>query len=176
MDTITKDISAVILNDSEQLNSNILQAFEKHLKNDHFKKTHLFNGRYENLYIAREDIEEIEPVLQQALAIASKQFSIAKDDLKIGFWFNRMAPGEETTWHSHDDGDEILSGVYYITVAENSGNLIIEDDNKKLSIAPVSGRMVCFPPDKAHSVETNNSDIIRLSLAFNIGQPPSEYD
>lgn len=175
MDTLANNISAVMLDNFEELNSKILLSFNNHLKNDAFRKTHLFNGRYENLYINREEMEEIEPILQKALSIAEKQFSLAKDKLKIGFWFNRMAPGEETTWHRHDDDDEILSGVYYITVAENSGNLLIEDGDIKRSIPPVSGRMVCFPPDKPHSVETNNSDIVRLSLAFNIGHDNEDW-
>ena len=81
-----------------------------------------------------------------------------------------MTPGAVTTVHSHDDNDELLSAVYYVSVAENSGNLIIHEDNKQHSITPEQGMFVFFAPDVVHEVSENLSSHERLSIAINFGK------
>jgi hypothetical protein len=58
---------------------------------------------------------------------------------RAGYWFNYMPAGSVTIPHSHDDDDELLSAVYYVTVPEDSGDLIIYTDNKDVRISPEEG-------------------------------------
>ena len=90
--------------------------------------------------------------------------------LSVGFWFNEMPPGYRTLPHTHDDYDELLSGVYYVTVPPRSGNLVIEGGGKPLVVEPEAGKMVFFPPDRPHEVERNESAQIRLSIGMNFGK------
>ena len=88
------------------------------------KRTHLFNDRYENIYIDKTLIPELTPILEFATQCAKKTLNLPRN-LDIGFWFNDMPPKSVTTAHTHDDYDEILSGVYYVTVPKNSGDLVL---------------------------------------------------
>ena len=91
--------------------------------------------------------------------------------LKVGFWFNEMDRGDITTAHTHDEDDELLSGVYYINVPDYSGDLILGDVAKTnaIRIAPEAGVFIFFSPSQLHSVEKHQSDQMRLSIGMNIG-------
>jgi hypothetical protein len=81
-----------------------------------------------------------------------------------------MPPGAVTTVHSHDDYDELLSGVYYVSVPQNSGNLIIQQQNRQYVITPQQGMFVFFAPDALHEVSENMSAEDRLSIGINFGK------
>jgi hypothetical protein len=132
------------------------------------RKTHLFDGRYENIYPAREAFPEIEPLLEVIFECAC-QVLASEQPLEISFWFNQMQPGHSTTLHTHDDGYELISGVYYLDVPEGSGDILIHLPEEVLSITPQAGVMLMFPPDLAHEVTRNDSKHSRLSMAFNLG-------
>ena len=154
------------------VNEKVLTGFEK-LGNDDFKvKTHLFNGRYENLYLDKEKIEGLDVIVDAANEEASKILKVDKEKLVSGFWLNSMQPGDVTTAHTHDDDDEVLSCVYYIKVptdTEKSGDLIISDKNERVVIPPKEGFFVFFSPSTLHEVTENESCEARLSIAFNFG-------
>ena len=151
------------------LNQKIAEQFEL-LSDDDFKaKTHLFNGRYENIYLELNKISELEMIVNTAMENAANILNIKKEKLASSFWLNSMAAGDVTTAHTHDDDDELLSSVYYIKVPVNSGNLIITDKNKQTIIKPEEGEFVFFSPDILHEVSKNESDQSRLSIAFNFG-------
>jgi predicted 2-oxoglutarate/Fe(II)-dependent dioxygenase YbiX len=80
-----------------------------------------------------------------------------------------MGPGHRTSLHTHDEHDELLSAVYYVTAPQDSGDLVIEDTPVTIRVRPEAGLMVLFPPDAPHAVEENASDRDRLSVAFNFG-------
>jgi len=86
-----------------------------------------------------------------------------------GFWLNEMEPGHVTLAHRHDEDDELLSGVYYIHVAENSGDLMLEQGGVTTRISPQAGMLVLFPPDVLHHVTENLSTETRLSIGMNFG-------
>ena len=96
------------------LNTALKTGFLSHYEDDDVRRTHLFNGRYENIYLSGKHIAELDTLLKEARTYASQILNI--DDLQAGCWFNNMPPGAITTKHSHDDDDEWLSGVYYLTV------------------------------------------------------------
>ena len=132
------------------------------------RKSHFFDGRYENIYPSREAFAEIEPLLEVIFDCA-QQILEREQLLEISFWFNRMSPGHSTTLHTHDDGYELISGVYYLDVPEESGDILMHLPEEVLKISPQAGVMLMFPPDLAHEVTENHSQQSRLSMAFNIG-------
>ena len=149
------------------INKQLLQAFEQYRDDAAIKRTHLFNGRYENIYLTEQHV----PALTRLLAIANEHACniLQRKDIRSGCWFNDMPPGAVTTRHSHDDDDELLSAVYYVSVPAESGDLVLYDEGGSTRIKPDAGQMIFFPPDIDHEVTTNNSKQHRLSIAINFG-------
>ena len=153
-------------------NTEILKEFLNQQNRDGVRKTHLFEDRYENIYLDERHIPELKPLMKEAVAQAEKILEV--NNLRAGFWFNYMPPGATTTLHTHDDDDELLSAVYYVYVPEDSGNLIIYDDSKnshaaKVEIQSKTGDFIFFKPDVRHEVSKNNSTEHRLSIGINFG-------
>lgn len=165
MDLYTKIFSQACLD----VNKIISEKYKQLSDDDFKKKTHLFNERYENIYLEVNKIPELEIVVNTALEQAASILKLKKENLVSGFWLNEMNEGDVTTAHTHDDDDELLSCVYYIKVPDDSGNLIITKNNKKHTITPEEGYFVFFSPDTLHEVSKNNSTRSRLSIAFNFG-------
>ena len=151
------------------VNEKILEKYEQLNDNDFKEKTHLFNGRYENIYLEVSKIPGLEIIVNSALKNAAKILNVKKEKLVYGFWLNEMNSGDVTTAHTHDDDDELLSCVYYIKVPNNSGDLIITEKSKKTVVIPEEGSFVFFSPDTLHEVSKNESGQSRLSIAFNFG-------
>lgn len=153
-------------------NPQIIAGFLKHYQDDDVKKTHLFEGRYENIYLNEQHIPALESLIREAIQFAED--ILATKNLRAGYWFNYMPPGAITTLHTHDDDDELLSGVYYLSVPADSGNLVIFDDSEKsaqskIEITPKAGEFIFFKPNVRHEVTPNNSDEYRLSIGINFG-------
>lgn len=142
-------------------------GFLSHRDNNDVKRTHLFNGRYENIYLNETHIPELTTVLKEARRCAND--ILGTSNVNAGYWFNYMPTGSTTLPHSHDDDDELLSAVYYVTVPENSGHLIIHTDNEVVKIKPKEGMFVFFKPDVMHEVTENLSQHERLSIGINFG-------
>ncbi len=153
------------------LNTNLLSAFLILQNKASVRKTHLFDGRYENIYLNEEHIPQLASLMESAVKSATAILNIK--NLRAGYWFNYMPPDSTTTLHTHDDYDELLSAVYYVHVPENSGNLIIYDaageNTKKIEIIPKAGNFIFFKPDLRHEVSKNNSNEHRLSIGINFG-------
>lgn len=161
------------LPDAQSVNAQLALAFEREKDADDVRRTHQFHGRFENTYIDAGRLPELTPVTE--FVIATAQRLLGQIELRHGFWFNEMRPGQRTTLHSHEELDEQLSAVYYVTCPENSGRLILHDDHARISIVPHPGLLVLFPPDLPHEVEENVSAQTRLSIAFNFGPRDSEF-
>ncbi len=161
------------LPDFESLNAGLLERFDALKDDPGHRRSHHFHGRYENLYIERELIPEIQPLIE-AVERAAMEVLGRGEPIRCGFWFNAMGPGQRTTPHSHEEDDELLSAVYYVTVPENSGELLLYADPATIRVTPEPGLLVLFPPSLEHEVEENRSDELRLSIAFNFGPPESD--
>ncbi len=146
----------------------IIKGFRRLEDAEDTRKSHFFDGRYENIYPSRDAFTEIEPLLEVIFDCAH-QVPGNDQSLEISFWFNQMQPGHSTTLHTHDDGYELISGVYYLDVPEGSGDILMHLPEQVLKISPQAGLMLMFPPDLAHEVTENHSQQSRLSMAFNIG-------
>lgn len=167
-----QNFQKITSNNSTELNSILENGFLDQYENTAVHKTHLFAGRYENIYLNEQHIPELESLIKQAVQHARNILKI--NNLRAGYWFNYMPPGATTTLHTHDDDDELLSGVYYVKVPEDSGKLIIYDDADKnhpnrIEIPPKVGEFIFFKPDVRHEVSRNNSNEHRLSIGINFG-------
>ena len=163
------NFSSFKLPSSEKINPQTFTDFEKLKLSDNLKRTHLFNDRYENIYVDKNLISTLNPILEFANSCAKKLLKI-NQDLDIGFWFNDMPPGSVTIPHTHDDDDELLSGVYYIKVPKNSGNLILTNSKAKTkTITAKEGNLVLFQPNCLHEVSENKSTMQRISIGMNFG-------
>ncbi len=157
------------LPDAVKTNRQILDAYRLLNEQDFSRRSHFFNGRHENLYLEAERIPSLGQVLAQAVTYAACILQLPEHQLKRGFWPNDMGPGKTTSRHDHDEDDELLSGVYYIHVPENSGNLIIHDRYCITEVTPQAGMFVFFAPTVIHSVSQNLSLENRLSIGMNFG-------
>jgi hypothetical protein len=151
------------------INPRILEAFNQLTEADFTRRTHFFGGRYENLYLELTRIPELVPVLAHAESCAREILGLGNAPLRSGFWLNAQGPGQSTTEHTHDENDELLSGVYYVSAPQDSGDLVLADGHLKVVVTPKPGMLLFFPPDLPHRVETNRSPNHRLSIAFNFG-------
>ncbi|ESQ16608.1 MAG TPA: hypothetical protein DDY14_13240 [Chromatiaceae bacterium] len=154
---------------SDCINRLLASAFVELTDADFKRRSHFIDGRFENLYVEQDRLPGLSSVLQFALNQAGRVLHIEPNRLRIGFWLNAMEPGESTSVHSHEENDELLSGVYYVSVPRKSGNLVFHDGPLPRYFCPKPGMMLFFPPDLPHAVEQNQSKRLRLSVAFNIG-------
>tara|TARA_B100001996_G_C18648129_1_gene588268 strand:- start:199 stop:801 length:603 start_codon:yes stop_codon:yes gene_type:complete len=141
-------------------------------------RSHYFNGRWENIYISHDLIPNLEKILffagQIGKNIYGKTVVVPRKDMGCHsneYWFNISKPGQSTRWHDHKK-EAKLSGVYYIDVPNNSGNILFRtgESNKKSDweIKSQTGQMILFPAIQKHSVDINRSSRNRISLGFNL--------
>lgn len=157
------------LPDAEPVNAAIATAVRL-LDDAHYdRRTHFVGGRFENLYLERTRIPALLPVLDHALACAGALLERPVEHLRCGFWLNLTAPGQSTSEHTHDENDELLSAVYYVTAPPDSGDLVLFDGPATIRLEPQAGTFTLFPPNLPHAVETNRSETLRLSIGINIG-------
>jgi len=156
------------LPDCTSVNAAIIQQFNQYRDTDEVRRSHYFAGRFENIYLDLSNVPAMQTVMDQAHQFA-QQILKTNQELKRGFWFNLMLPGQVTQAHSHDEDDEYLSAVYYIDVHENCGDLILNIESEALKITPEAGRFVFFPPNISHEVTENKSNFERLSVGMNFG-------
>ncbi len=149
------------------INHVVIDGFDRLKVSESTRRSHFFDGRYENIYPKRQLLPELEPILVQAVEMA--KVILKRESLKMGFWFNEMPAGSKTRLHSHDDDDELLSAVYYLKVPQNSGRLHLLNGPVSTYVEPEEGMYVFFDPSIGHEVEENRSGEIRLSLAMNFG-------
>jgi uncharacterized RmlC-like cupin family protein len=170
MSTYTRITSRI----GQGINTAISAGFIANNEREDIKKTHLFDGRYENIYLTEQHIPQLTGLIAEAVEHAED--ILQTKNLRAGYWFNYMPPGSKTTLHTHDDDDELLSAVYYVDTPDNSGDLIIHqpgssDPEDMITITPEAGDFVFFKPDVPHEVSENKSSDSRLSIGINFGSP-----
>jgi uncharacterized RmlC-like cupin family protein len=119
-------------------------------------------------------IPELGLILDHVETCARRILRYGTRPLRMGFWFNAQGPGQSTTEHNHEEDDELLSGVYYVSAPRRAGDLVLLDGALTTRITPEAGKFLFFPPSLPHRVEINESDFQRLSIAFNIGPGKQE--
>jgi len=114
----------------------------------------------------------------QTLKITKLKLS-PETQVAIHSWAN---VNEKGNWNLlHDHPGVALSGVYYVKVPKNSGDILFfdprklnnldasfEEQRKVIGSEPVAGNLFIFPPYLEHMVTPSTSDETRISIAFNI--------
>jgi len=162
-------IQAIRHPDGEALNARLLTAFVELDRSVFAHRSHFIDDRFENLYIAKERLPGLADLIDFARDQAQTALGPAAPSLRCGFWLNAMQPGQRTSRHSHEENDELLSGVYYVSAEIDSGDILFHDHPFEIRVTPRPGLMLLFPPELVHSVEPNRSPHLRLSVAFNFG-------
>ena len=141
------------------------------------RQTHYFHGRHENIYLQQHDHEDLKQLMAESIEFCAEMLDAPSVELSIGYWFNLMQPGDVTTLHRHDDFDELVSGVVYLTVPENSGDLILHPKGEaEIRLTPIPANYIYFDPTTPHAVSENLSDQHRLSIGMNIGLKANKID
>jgi uncharacterized protein (TIGR02466 family) len=129
--------------------------------------------------------------LLEQIYIKSKEFGDAlgyciDKDFIISTWLQINPPGTGYERHCHHGA--AISGVLYVKVPENGGNLVfhspletkqasrakyktIKNNENSYTIWTVEAKkekIILFEPWLHHSVETNKSNDIRISIGFNV--------
>jgi len=157
-------------------------------------------GSYtENTYLFATNLKKLKEFCEQHLEIYTKE--VLKFDDKLDFyitqsWINVLEPGENI--HSHYHSNSIISGVFYISTADND-KLMFSDSNKRLRemislqhkefniwnstewFAPSNeNELMLFPSWLRHAVLSNEmATKDRISISFNsfakgnLGHEPS---
>ena len=98
-------------------------------------------------------------------------------------WLNINRKGASNMAHNHPHN--FLAAVYYIKTPAHGGDLCFlsprspslfslqytqytNENSSFWKVKPTVGNLIIFPADLLHSVESNQSDEPRISLAFNI--------
>tara|TARA_B100001094_G_C17805084_1_gene611022 strand:+ start:64 stop:666 length:603 start_codon:yes stop_codon:yes gene_type:complete len=110
-------------------------------------------------------------------------------DVYISTWVNINGRDDYNRRHAHADGINLLSGVYYVSVPENSGNIVFLDPRPIIThsfadmryyslngsnilheykIKPEEDKLLLFPCWLEHHVEANKTDEDRISISFNL--------
>ena len=144
--------------------------------------SHKINGRWENQYLSIQYFPELrklfrtacregKEILEKSLVVPYKELGLPMDE----FWFNIAGPGESTGWHDHKERSE-LSGVYYLHVPDNSGDIHfrkkIDAETFEWEIKSQTGKLILFDSNIEHSVPENKSKENRISIAFNLFSLP----
>ncbi len=157
------------------INARLLKSLERNIGTGTIHGSHFFDGRYENLYIHRRHAPEVEPILRFATDSAASVLRQAPKCLRCGFWFNHMRSGDVTGRHSHDEGDELLSGVYYLSVPKGTSPLILHANSEQISVAPIEGDLLLFDPALEHEVIAAQFLGVRVSIGMNFGIPGEDW-
>ena len=159
-----------------QLSPDQLHSIDRYLEQllaedaPQLRQTHYFHGRHENIYLEQHENADLRQLIEESLGYCAEMLKVTPQQLSISYWFNRMLPGHVTTLHRHDDFDELISGVVYLKVPENSGDLILQPaDGEEIVLSPITGNYLYFDPTTPHAVSENRSDQHRLSIGMNIG-------
>ena len=91
----------------------------------------------------------------------------------VYMWLNVNSKGDSNIRHTHFNSSILLSGVFYVKVPPNSGNIRFYDPRGISIHNPPDNRyyfgmLLFFPSWFEHSVEENKSDEERMSIGFNI--------
>ena len=117
---------------------------------------------------------DYDPLMDSIKKNAPKHNGSELGDLYIFSWLNVNLSGSYNHRHTHSDGINFLSGVYYAKVPENSGGIVFHDSkppifyasadmryferDQKHRIMPKENMLLYFPGWLEHEVESNNSN------------------
>lgn len=161
-------------------NEKIAEWILDYKKNTETRKFSNQGGWQESISDYQHDpiFKEYIQAIVQTLRITNLKLT-EETQLSIHSWANVNEKGNWNMIHNHPGTD--LSGVYYVKVPKNSGQILFfdprkidtvdkafEEQPKIIGSYPVEGNLFMFPSYLEHMVTPNESDETRISIAFNI--------
>lgn len=151
--------------------------FEKNIKT---KKISNQMGAYQGHNFKDRDLENL--IKKTIKRIESRQIK----NYYFYSWVNINYPNTWNCKHNHIFRGSFLSGVFYIKVPPESGNIIFHDPRSNVLLSmedmryydilpyfeytPKENELLLFPSWLEHEVSMNNSNEERISIAFNISE------
>lgn len=164
-----------------------------YILNSDFQAIHNTNGFITNDTKLLDDPKYLE-IKNKILNVFNEYvYNILKIKPEVEFyittsWAIKFLPGGWAPDHTHNNS--LFSGVLYLKASENTGEISFHKYKKyldissptlslgftewnifnsdKWSITPTENQIIIFPSNLMHSVETNNSNHDRVSIAFNV--------
>ena len=146
-------------------------------KNLYTYNRELLTTDYKDSAITQEIQKTLEFFVQQIYGEPNSKIRLTQS------WLNFNPPGTNHLQHNH--ANSIVSGVLYLSVNDKTGSFKIyrpsaqqrmvigktqewnEYSSEFCRFTPVFGDLYVFPSTVVHGVDINESDITRVSLAFN---------
>jgi uncharacterized protein (TIGR02466 family) len=177
--------------DTNLNNDNIKQYCYNLKENDPAGRHISNNGGWQSQEINLiDDLPELVQYIMEASQRTIYDYGYDPEKTKLFFgnaWVNINQKDNTNQIHLHHGS--YLSGVYYVNVTPNSGNIVFYRNfdqayitssfakvvnntaisGQTVSYTPKPGRLILFPSNLLHSVEASNDDGDRISIAFNIG-------
>ena len=181
---MSNEVKEYFLDIGELSNDGIIDQVDQNKENLTF--SHKINDRWENQYLSIDHVPQLKKIFHFAckvgkkiigkpLVVPYKEMGLPMDE----FWFNIARPGESTGWHDHKDRS-VLSGVYYLKVPDNAGDILFRKRDKdkivEWNIRSETGKLILFHSNIEHSVTINKSNHDRISIAFNLFSLPLQID
>ena len=181
---MSNEVKEYFLDIGELSNNDIIDQVDQNKENLTF--SHKINGRWENQYLSIDHVPQLKKIFHfackvgkkiigKSLVVPYKEMGLPMDE----FWFNIARPGESTGWHDHKDRS-VLSGVYYLKVPDNAGDILFRKRDKdkivEWNIRSETGKLILFHSNIEHSVTINKSNHDRISIAFNLFSLPLQID
>jgi uncharacterized protein (TIGR02466 family) len=141
------------------------------------------NNNDEFLYILENpELKFIkDTILNELKQFANNELKYVNDFKITTSWATIIQPSEKSQFHNHNNC--MLSGVLYVQTNKNCGDIVFENfqtqniqpkvtewnvyNSRKWSYEPTDGDIIIFPSEVNHMIETNKSNIVRHSIAFN---------
>jgi uncharacterized protein (TIGR02466 family) len=178
----------VWFNDITDLDLDIVKNKCLELMNSGFENVVLSNrGGWQSRSIKLEEFAEFSALSESINNNLLKLSEQINPDFKCvidNTWININFRGNYNARHHHYQA--ALSGCIYIDVQENSGNIHFMRGglqshypfngfnsslfHEYVEYQPKNGRLLIFPAWLEHEVAPNNSDVPRISIAFNVKQ------
>tara|TARA_R100001591_G_C4270984_1_gene162413 strand:- start:121 stop:690 length:570 start_codon:yes stop_codon:yes gene_type:complete len=140
-------------------------------------------GGYQTKEIWNEEV--CLPILSKASNLITENFNFQKCKFKmLNLWINKNFKNNFNMMHNHPLSD--FSGVFYLDVPENGGELIFYrgdrcnqilniqskisnlDFNENFVLKPLKYQFVLFPSHLLHMVFPHSEDAARICVSFNI--------
>lgn len=136
-----------------------------------------------NLYLREEFSDLCDDVMIISKNVVENYFEASGTLFFESMWFNINYKNGYNVNHIHSKS--FLTGIYYVNVNKNSGDLVFHDVEKKamtdyyleydrlnyqkVHYTPKNHRMFLFPSWLTHSVFPNKKNEERISISFDIG-------
>jgi len=137
----------------------------------------------EHYILNKKQLKNVKNEILKHVYTYTKDILKYSNDFQISTsWLTFVDPGCSSHLHRHRNS--MFSGIIYFQANRDSGDLVFEDKrigdffckvseynilNSELWFyKPFTNKIIIFPSHLFHMIDTNNSDLKRISLAFNV--------